>query len=54
MNQERLHTQGTFKMGHTTLKEFTYRIIQKHFSIKKCLNIIYGYSPEIVNTCILQ
>ena len=28
MNQERLHNQGTFKMGHTTLKEFTYRVIQ--------------------------
>ena len=28
MNQERLHTQATFKMDHKTHKEFTYRIIQ--------------------------
>ena len=54
MNQERLHTQCTFKMGHITLKEFTYKIIQNIFN-KNCLNIvIYGYSPEIENTCILQ
>ena len=45
---------GTFKMGHTTLKEFTYKIIQNIFN-KNCLNIVkHGYSPEIVNTCILQ